>query len=256
MAQNGGAKYEPIRLKRYCDAIDAVARKEKLAENALMLQNTITNGHHNVAGSLLQARLLRNNGALVNYANPYSNGKQNSEPPIEVVGGVRVENSKPLNPRRRRRVAIKAPTASQAKCSSPYTTATRAGQSSKSKRPATRSTSVNIISSDSEESDIVMGNGRCGGEDGSRENSTTVYVDEDEVDFGPVDTGVRVMNEGRKKGPGGMRIDDVDGVVPVAGRANRAIEGAAAGGLRGGQLGSSGTVIEELDGRMEAEEVD
>ncbi|KAI4181214.1 MAG: hypothetical protein L6R41_006748, partial [Letrouitia leprolyta] len=89
----------------------------------------------------------------------YTGGKQNSEPPIEVVGGVRVENSKPLNPRRRRRVAIKAPTARQAK--TPSAPATRAG-ANKNKRPATLSTSINVISSDSDDSDTPMRGGGDG----------------------------------------------------------------------------------------------
>lgn len=198
--------------------------------------------------------LRSNNGAMVNY----TGGKQNSEPPIEVVGGVRVENSKPLNPRRRRRVAIKAPTARQAK--TPSAPATRAG-ANKNKRPATLSTSINVISSDSDDSDTPMRGGGDGDGGVSREG-TTVYVDADEEPyFGPADTGVRVSNEGRSKGPGGMRVDNLDGEIPVAGRAKGAIEGVGAGGYRVEDVGTGGTVVGEVNGEdgetgMVAEDVD
>ncbi|KAL9003805.1 MAG: hypothetical protein Q9188_003347 [Gyalolechia gomerana] len=224
IVKHGGNKYEPIRLKRYCDAIDAAARAKSAAENAdsaLIVRNTGPHRH---------AHDHRN-------PNVNNNQNQNVELPTEVVGGVRVENSKPLNPRRRRRVAIKAPTARQARNKN---TAGSGGGNKHKKGTAARN--AVDISSD-EDTEMNLG--------GLSRESTTLFVDAEEApDLGPVDTGVRVRNEGKKRGPGGMRFDPEDVVVE---RGVNAIEG-----VKGGDSENGNGVVEEVEDevvRMQGEDV-
>ncbi|KAL8717276.1 MAG: hypothetical protein Q9225_005463 [Loekoesia sp. 1 TL-2023] len=163
IVEHGGNKYEPIRLKRYCDALDAVNNKVKTIEEEVQ------------------------NGALiVRGTGPHKYAHDGLELPTEVVGGVRVENSKPIDVRRRRRT-VKAPTAREAR-----------------RRPTAggknKSAAVNNNADVSSDEDTEMA---------SREAST-LFVGADEEEEGPRDTGVRVRNEGKEKQgrvPGNMRFD-------------------------------------------------
>ncbi|KAL8940028.1 MAG: hypothetical protein Q9216_003027, partial [Gyalolechia sp. 2 TL-2023] len=156
MAKHGGSKYEPIRLQRHCDAIDAATAKEKsLAENeesALVLRNNNNDNNNSSNPSPFHTRHTRSN-----YPNNTLNFSNTVDLPTEVVGGVRVENSRPVNPRRRRRVAVKAPTARQARNPSDATRSKAgASTSTKRKRHHTRSgrgNAMDISSADDDDAD-------------------------------------------------------------------------------------------------------
>ncbi|KAI4128303.1 MAG: hypothetical protein LQ338_002802 [Usnochroma carphineum] len=177
IVDGGGSKIEPLRLQRYCDALDAAKVKAigQEGEAHLHVQAVRPNSHKSAS--------------------------DNCQLPTEIVGGVRVENSKPLDVRRRRRGPVKVSTA--AKAGKPF--------AAKSK------TTSDVL----DNSDIDTENGER--EPTTREPSS-LFVGEGE-DFGPVDTGVRVSNDRRiPRGSsfGNMRHDgfmDVDGGVHVANEA-------------------------------------
>ncbi len=107
----------------------------------------------------------------------------------EIVGGVRVENSKPLGVKRKRRGAVKAPTATAAK---------------KTGNTTTTITKFTVDVSDNSDEEPVM----ASPVPRHREDSG-LFVGEDE-DEGPIDTGVKVSNEKvgvQSKTLGNMRQD-------------------------------------------------
>ncbi|KAL8906890.1 MAG: hypothetical protein Q9207_001745 [Kuettlingeria erythrocarpa] len=172
IAENGGTIFNPVRLQRYCDALDIVKSKaedieEKARTDALQVQS-LRPGQQG--------------------AGRFTNANED-QIQTEIVGGVRVENSKPLGVKRKRRGAVKAPTATAAK------------------KPANTTTTITKFTvdvSDNSDEETVLASpvARNGDANG-------LFVGEDE-DEGPVDTGVRVSNEKtgvQNKTLGNMRQD-------------------------------------------------
>ncbi|KAL8977500.1 MAG: hypothetical protein Q9205_006708, partial [Flavoplaca limonia] len=113
LIQKGGRGYEPIRLRYHCTALDA-------AEQAA------------VAPPMSTALVL---------ATP-----QPVQVKTEVVGGVRVDNTKAINPRKRRRPG----TANSAR-SSPATTVRRPAQARKRGKPAQQAATLQDVSSNEDD---------------------------------------------------------------------------------------------------------
>ncbi|KAL8833014.1 MAG: hypothetical protein Q9170_004576 [Blastenia crenularia] len=160
IVQSGGTEHSPFRLQRYCNALDAHQKSESKALDEEISHNS--------------ALVIHSGNGLQKY------NKVSLDRATEIVGGVKVENSKPINVRRRHR-ARKAPTASQAR------TSTRA-----------RKRKERGDGSSDEDTELLS-------REATREVSALV-VDDDE-DEGPRETGVRVRNEKKGKVLGGMRVD-------------------------------------------------
>lgn len=216
IAENGGTKFDPYRLQCYCDALDAFKVKAKGKEDEAR-----SNG--------LQAQSLRPGQSK------YINANDDSQLPTEIVGGVRVENSKPLGVVRRRRARIRAPTAAAAK------------------KPSTTMTKITVDVSDNSDEDTEMVSSV------TREASA-LFVDSNEEDGGPVNPGVKISNgktgvegNGRTPGLSGKMRHDVfmDGpergvtVAPVAGKAR----------VTNGDMDISEGVVEEVVKEVDDDEV-
>ncbi|KAL8762727.1 MAG: hypothetical protein Q9184_001321 [Pyrenodesmia sp. 2 TL-2023] len=157
IAENGGTNFNPQRLQRYCDALDVVKIKTEGIEGKAR-----TDG--------LQVQSLRPGQQGTKFINANDDQIQ-----TEIVGGVRVENSKPLGVKRKRRGPVKVATAAVAAKKLASTTTTM--------------TKFTVDTSDNSDEETVMAspvtrNGDANG----------LFVGEDE-DEGPVDTGVKVSNE-------------------------------------------------------------
>ncbi|KAL9599904.1 MAG: hypothetical protein Q9219_003537 [cf. Caloplaca sp. 3 TL-2023] len=229
ISTHGGTDYEPNRLKRYCDALDTLTTKTAKTEqqNTLIVQLPDIHQHRHIS-------------------------THGARPPTEIVGGVRVENSKPIDVRRRRRTTA-APSAVTPRAtpaatpSAPKTITNSSGKAKTNKGNKRRKSEA----ASSDEDDVELGTSV------SRREVSSLGTDADAGEKGKEMAGGKVKPRYGGKGmrvPGRMRYDPPEEQLGQGGKMVRraeADEGDGDGDGDGAERGVSVTMGRKGEGGKE-----
>ncbi|KAL8978913.1 MAG: hypothetical protein Q9177_006275 [Variospora cf. flavescens] len=211
IVEDGGAQFPPLQLQRHCDALDAAAKTKTTDEREAGMQvQSLRTSHH-----LASAHV-----------------------PTEVVGGVRVENSKPLGVKKRKRWVPGPKNAPVVNKAGAKTKTTK-----KDSTPAAASASVADGTEDDSDEEMVDGATT------TRDNEAEPRLFANDDDDDKLDTGVKVTGLPERKVKGNMRSDDVRDLMPERTWGNA---GFAAVNVEGGVVEEEEG--EEVMGRMEEDE--
>lgn len=197
IVEDGGTRIPHLQLQRYCDALDAKAAEQEATRHAneVAAAAAATTAAAAAGGKGSQIQPLRPHHHLAARRLPLT---EEAHVPTEVVGGVRVENSKPLDVVRRKRWVPgpkNAPVANTAKKSG-------ASSKTKGKADATTTNTANTANGGGTTPEVED----SGDTDMDDEEGFLFFEDDNNA---PLDTGVRVSGERgpREKGKGNMRRD-------------------------------------------------